>query len=86
MKYEERVQERSAAASSALGQGRLYMQVSLWPPGDSRAARGQEVREAVCASTYVGGLFLRQFQLLLGIFESLGVFVQFIFGALEFLL
>ena len=40
----------------------------------------------MCACTYVGGLFLRQLQLLLGIFESLGVFVQFIFGALEFLL
>lgn len=40
----------------------------------------------MCACTYVGGLFLRQLQLLLGIFESLGVFVQFIFGGLEFLL
>lgn len=40
----------------------------------------------MCACTYVGGLFLCQFQLLLGIFESLGVFVQFIFSALEFLL
>lgn len=49
-------------------------------------ARGREVREAVCASTYVGGLFLRQFQLFLGVFESLGVFVQLIFRALEFLL
>ena len=40
----------------------------------------------MCACTYVGGLFLRQLQLLLGIFESLRVFVQFIFGGLEFLL
>lgn len=44
------------------------------------------MRGAACACTYVGGLFLRQLQLLLGIFESLGVFVQFIFGGLEFLL
>ena len=49
-------------------------------------ATGQELREILCACTYVSGLFLRQLQLLLGIFESLGVFVQFIFGALEFLL
>lgn len=59
---------------------------SLAPVGTPEWAGAQEVREAVCASTYVRGLFLRQFQFLLGIFESLGVFVQFIFCALEFLL
>ena len=75
-----------------------YMQVSsrrkrpsstaLWPLWwlQSGDATRQEVREAMCACTYVGRLFLRQLQLLLGIFKSLGVFVQFIFGALEFLL
>lgn len=59
---------------------------SLAPVVTPKWPRGQEVREPVCTCTYVGGLFLRQLQLLLGIFESLRVFVQFIFGALEFLL
>ena len=59
---------------------------SLAPMVTPDRPQRQEAREAVCVCTYIGGLFLRQLQLLLGIFESLGIFVQFIFGGLELLL
>lgn len=86
VREEERVLEQSEAAPSALGHGRAKCRCRSGPLVTPEQPGGQQVRVAVCASTYVGGLFLRQFQLFLGIFESLGVFVQFIFGALEFLL
>lgn len=75
-----------AELCAGVQQGEVTSSTALAPVVTPEWPRGQEVREAVCACTYVGGLFLCQLQLLLGIFESLGVFVQFIFSALEFLL